>query len=114
MFRASSRQAVKAVCKPGLRLSTSRYMHSMQAPFSGPPCYDTIARRLSSSQVDPEAFLRRKRQQEAKDRGEFFDFHDVDPEYNKPSPDEYDALLSDITHEKLRTSVAEVLGIPYL
>ena len=31
-----------------------------------------------------------------------------------PDPSEYDVLLSDVTHAKLQTSIAEELGIAYL
>lgn len=115
MFRLLSRQAVKAVPRPGLRLSTgtSHRTYSVQLPYSGPPSYETISRRFSSSQVDPQAYFNLKQQKEAKDRGEFVDIHDVDPEYS-PGPNEYDVLLSDVTHAKLQSTIAEQLGIAYL
>ncbi|KAH0609470.1 uncharacterized protein H6S33_012956 [Morchella sextelata] len=116
MFRLLSRQAFKAVPRPrprpGLCLSngtTSRYVHSMQAPYDGLPSYDTIARRFSSSQVDPQVFFTRKRQQEAQERGEFIDIHDIGID-----PNDYDVLITDVKHETLETTVAEELGIPYL
>jgi hypothetical protein len=108
MFRLLSRQAFKAVPRPGLRLSASRHVHSMQAPYSGPPSYDTIFRRFSSN-VDPQAYFTRKRQQEAKERGEFIDIHDIGRD-----PSDYDVLITDIKHETLETTIAEELGIPYL
>lgn len=113
MFRLLSRQAVKAVPRPraGLRISnstTSRHVHSMQLPYTGPPSYDTIARRFSSDVVDPQAYLTRKRQQEAKNRGEFVDIHDIGRD-----PNDY-VLITDIKHETLETTTAEELGIPYL
>ncbi|RPB15818.1 hypothetical protein P167DRAFT_602907 [Morchella conica CCBAS932] len=110
MFKLLSRQAFKAVPRPGLRLptSTSRQIHSMQLPYSGPPNYDTIARRFSSN-VDPQAYFTRKRQQEAKDRGEFVDIHDIGRD-----PSDYDVLITDVKHETLETTIAEELGIPYL
>ncbi|KAH0609461.1 uncharacterized protein H6S33_012947 [Morchella sextelata] len=108
MFRLLSRQAFKAVPRPGLRLSASRHVHSMQVPYSGPPSYDTIFRRFSSN-VDPQAYFTRKRQQEAKERGEFIDIHDIGRD-----PSDYDVLITDIKHETLETTIAEELGIPYL
>jgi len=115
MFRLLSRQAVKAVPRPGPRLSagTSRRIHSVQLPYTGSPSYETIARRFSSPQVDPQAYFTLKQQQKGKDRGEFVDIHDVDPEYS-PGPNEYDVLFSDVTHAKLQSTIAEQLGIPYL
>ena len=113
MLRLLTRQTVKAMHRPSYRLSTMNYVHSLQTPYSGPPSYDTIAQRFSSSHVDPQSYFSRKRQQEAKDRGEFSDIHDVHPEYS-PDPNEYDVVLSDVTHEKLKSSIAEELGITYL
>jgi len=111
MFRLLSRQAVKALPRPGLRLSTdtSRQIHSEQLPYTGPPSYETIARRFSSSQVDPQAYFTRKRQEEAKQRGEFIDIHDIGRD-----PNDYDVLITDVKHETLETTIAEELGIPYL
>ena len=109
MFKIFSRQAAKAVCRPGLRLSTLRRMHSNQTPFSGPPSYDTIARRLSLSQADPQTYFVRKRQQEAKDLGEFVDIHDI-----SRNAKDYDVLISDIKHETLEKIISEELGIRYL
>lgn len=68
-----------------------------------------IARRLSSSQVDPQAFFISKREQEAKDRGEFVDIHE-----GGIGPADYDVLITDISHQTLETTIAEELGIPYL
>ena len=85
----------------------------MQLPYTGSPSYETIARRFSSPQVDPQAYFTLKQQQKGKDRGEFVDIHDVDPEYS-PGPNEYDVLFSDVTHAKLQSTIAEQLGIPYL
>ena len=45
----------------------------MQAPYTGPPSYQTIARRLSSSEIDLQSYFIRKHQKNAKDRGEFVD-----------------------------------------
>lgn len=112
MIRLLSKQAVKAVRKPRLILSigtTSRHVHSMQTPYSGPPSYDMIARRFSSSQVDPQDYINRKHQQEAKERGEYFDIHDI----GGVDPMDYDVLISDVDDEKLQGEVAEIVGIQY-
>lgn len=114
MFRLLSRQAFKAVSRPrlGLRLSNgtiSHHVRTMQAPYSGPPSYDTIARRFSSDVVDPQAYFIRKRQQEAKDRGEYVDIHDI----GGVDPEDFDVLISDVDDEKLRGEIAETVGIPY-
>ncbi|RPB15020.1 hypothetical protein P167DRAFT_571885 [Morchella conica CCBAS932] len=104
MFRFLSRQAFKVVPRPA-----SRQIHSMRLPYTGPLSYDTIARRLSLDVVDPQGYLTRKRQQEAKNRGEFVDIHDIGRD-----PNDYDFLITDIKHETLETTIAEELGIPYL
>lgn len=105
MFRLFSRRAVEAVSRR-FRPSASRRIHSIQPPYTGPPSYDTIARRLALSQVDPQAYFTRKRQQEAKDRGEFVDIHDI-------GGIDYDILITDVNDEKLRGEIAETVGIPY-
>ena len=110
-----SRQIFKALRSPlhyplryPLRLS-ARDVHSMQTPYTGPPTYDTLAQRFSSS-PSPLAFFINKRQQEARDRGEFIDIHDV----GGVDPKDYDVLITDIDSKKLRSEIAEVIGIPYL
>lgn len=110
MFRLLSRQAFKAVHRPGLRLSNgtaSRQIHSMLLPYIGPPSYDTIARRFPPD-VDPQAYFTREHQQEAKERGEYVDIHDI----GGTDPEDFDVLISDVD-EKLRGEVAETVGIPY-
>ena len=84
-------------------------MHSNQAPFSGPPSYDMIAQHLSSSQADPQTYFVMKSQQEAKNRGEFVDIHDI-----SRNAKDYDVLISDIKHETLEKIISEELGIRYL
>ncbi len=81
----------------------------MSVPFSGPPTYDTIARRFSSH-PNPLAFFAHKRQQEARDRGEFIDIHDV----GGVDPEDFDVLITDVNDEKLRSEIAEAVGIQYL
>ena len=113
VFRHLSRQAsFKAVPRPVFRHSNgvaSRHIHSVPLPYSGAPSYDMIARRFSSSQIDPQAYFARKRQQDARDRGEFIDIHDV----GSADPADYDVLLSDVDDKKLRTQIAELVGMPY-
>ncbi|KAH0612345.1 uncharacterized protein H6S33_010397 [Morchella sextelata] len=65
--------------------------------------------RFSPSQVDPLAYFTRKRQQEAKERGEFIDIHDI----GGTDPGDFDVLISDVDDEKLRGEVTEIVGIPY-
>jgi hypothetical protein len=111
MFRLPSRQTFKALWSPlryPLRLST-RHVHTVQIPYTGPPSYDTIARRFSSH-PNPLAFFIRKTKQEAIDRGEFIDIHDV----GGVDPKDYDVLITDIDSEKLRSKIAEFIGIQYL
>lgn len=112
MFRTLSKQVAKAVRGTGLPLysdTTPRGIHSMQAPYSGPPSYETIARRFSSP-VDPQTYFNRKHEQEAIERGELEDFHDL----ARPDPTDYDILITDVDYSKLRHEISEVVGIPYL
>ena len=85
----------------------------MQLPYTGSASYETIGRRFSSSRIDPQSYFALKQQQTAKDCGEFVDIHDIDPQ-DSSGPNEYDVLLSDVTHAKLQSTIAERLGIPYL
>ena len=80
----------------------------MGLPYTAPPSYEMISRRLSSN-VDPQAYFTRKRQLEARERGEFVDIHDIGND-----PEDYDVLITDIQHETLETTISEELGIPYL
>lgn len=70
-----------------------------------------IARRFSSQNV--RKYFDQKRQQDAMDSDGFIDIHDVKPELITP-PDDYDVLISDVTHQTLDTTIAEELGVPYL
>jgi hypothetical protein len=81
----------------------------MQVPFSGPSTYDIVARRFSSY-PNPTDFFVRKNLEEARDRGEFIDIHDV----SGVDPKDYDVLITDMDYEKLRSKIAEVVGIQYL
>jgi hypothetical protein len=81
----------------------------VQVPFSGPPTYDTVARRFSSY-PNPLAFFVHKRQQEARDRGEFIDIHDV----GGMNSNDYDVLITDIDNKKMRSEISEAVGIQYL
>ena len=110
MFRPLSQQAFRTVRRP-FRLykgPTSRWVHNLRLPYSGPPSYDTIIRRFSSD-VDPQLYFNRKHEQEAKERGEFIDVHDIGTD-----PDDFDVLISDVKHKTLATSIAEQVGVPYL
>ncbi|RPB15021.1 hypothetical protein P167DRAFT_571886 [Morchella conica CCBAS932] len=59
--------------------------------------------------VDPQAYFTRKRRQEAKDRGEYVDIHDIDG----VDPKDFDVLIPDIEHGKLQHEIAEIVGIAY-
>jgi hypothetical protein len=110
MFRALLlKMTLRSPLRSPLRLSAARHAHSLQAPYSGPPSYDTIARRFSPSQVDPLNFYTCKRNQETRDRGEFIDVHDVSRD-----PADYDVSITVISHQTLETTIAEEVGIPYL
>ncbi|KAI9767199.1 MAG: hypothetical protein M1840_005798 [Geoglossum simile] len=85
---------------------SQRQVHDGRAPFSGPPSYDTISWRLSSD-PSPASYFIQKRQQEAKDRGEFVDIHDI----VGIDPKDYDVLITDVDDEKLRTEVADILKL---
>ena len=119
MFRFVSKQAIKAVRRPRLLSSgTKRHVDDMQAPYSGPPSYETIDRRFST-QPDPLAYFRGKRQQEAIQRqqeaiqhGEVIYIHDIPADGGFS---EHDVLLTDITHGTLEDStISEEFGIAYL
>jgi hypothetical protein len=72
-------------------------VHDSLALFSRPSSYDTITRRFSSNPNLVSYFIQR-RQQEAKDRGEFIDIHDI----ASIDPKDYDVLIkvSFHTHRK--------------
>lgn len=107
MFKLLVHQAVKAA-PTSLRLSSSRQIHSIRAPYSGPPSYDMIARRFSPIEVDPQAYFTRKRQQAGMERDISIDIGDIGRD-----PSGYDVLIKDVKHETLETTVAEELGIGY-
>lgn len=118
MFRLPNRQTFKALYSPLLRTPLRSPLHyhfrltstrAIQVPFSGPPTYDTVARRFSSY-PNPLAFYAQKRQEDARDRGEFVDIHDI----GGIDPKDFDVLITDIDEEKLRSEIAEVMGIQFL
>lgn len=59
--------------------------------------------------TDPQVYFVSKRQQEAKDRGEYADFHDI----GGIDLADYDILLTDVNNEKLWGEIVEIVGIPY-
>ncbi|KIM94911.1 hypothetical protein OIDMADRAFT_60070 [Oidiodendron maius Zn] len=95
MLRLPSQQGVKALCKclrnPPRNPLHARYVHSEQAPYSGPPGWATISRRLSS-RPSPLIYFANMRDEEARERNEFIDIHDI----GGVDPNTYDVLLSDI------------------
>ena len=109
MLRVFSWKALRLVHKPGLRLSASRHVPSMHAPFTGPPSYGTTAQLLSSSRPDLPACRNRKRDQETRYRGWFSHIHE-----DANNPEDCDVLISDIKHVTLETAIAKDIGIPYL
>lgn len=60
MLRALSQRVVKAV--PRLSTGTLCRIHSVQLPYIGTPSYKTVPRRFAS-QVDPQGYFARKREQ---------------------------------------------------
>ena len=114
MLRTLSRSAAKAASRP-LRhpTSTPRWIPSKKLPYSGLPNCEMIARRFSSSQTDPPAYFARNLKQEKLQRGEFTDIHDITPE-EAIYPYEYDVLLSDVTHDTLKQTISDEIGIAYI
>ena len=104
-----SGQALKALHSPLRNALHIRHIHVDRAPFSGPPSYATIARRFTSH-PNPLIFFTEKKAKEAKERGEFIDIHDI----GGVSPKDFDVLITDMDNQKLRSEVAELIGIPYL
>jgi len=86
-----------------------RHAHTKPVPFSGPPSYATINRRFSS-EPNPIHFFADKKANEAIERGQFIDIHAIVP----MDPEDYDVLMTDMSDNKLRTEIAELLGVPYL
>jgi len=111
MFRLLSKQLVNTARRHGSPLyrgATLRGVHDLQPPYSGPPSYETIARRFSSP-INPQTYFNRKYEKEAIGRGEFVDLRD----FTGPDPRDYDCLIPDIDRDKLQHEISEVVGIPY-
>jgi hypothetical protein len=112
MLKLLSRQAVKTLRDPLRRLLPNppysllqtRHLYTERVPFS------TLARRFSASSPSPICFFREKAEEEAIQRGQFVDIHDI----SGVNPDDYDALITDIDNETLQSEISEVIGIPYL
>lgn len=66
-----------------------------------------MAQRFSS-EADPQTFTTRKHQQEARERGQFTDTHDIGR-----APKDFDVLISDVKNNTLATKIIQDLGIPY-
>lgn len=86
-----------------------RKVHLEPAPYSGPPNYETLARRFSSD-PSPLAFYPTRKQEAAKERGEFVDIHDS----IRPDPKNYDVLIPDMNQCTLETDIAELVGVKYI
>ncbi|KAI9767813.1 MAG: hypothetical protein M1840_005494 [Geoglossum simile] len=111
MLKLSCQRALRSpFCAPyGYLGLSSRHTHNLQVPSSRPPSYDTITRRFSLH-PNPHSFFARKSQQQARDRGEFVDIHDI----GGPDPHGYDVLITDVDEKTLRSEIAEIVGVPYL
>lgn len=109
MFRTHLKAAV-CTSNPFLSISRRTYYFAPNNPYSGPSGYETITKRFSKSMVDPVAFFKKKREKEAKGRGELADVHHI----GSTDPKEYDVLITDINHKTLDTEIAEHIGLPYL
>jgi hypothetical protein len=69
-------------------------------PFAGPPSYEMVSRRLSALEVDPQSYFLHKREQKA-----------------RPSKSgNVNSVPKKIyfTPKKLKSEIAEDLGIPFL
>jgi len=114
MLRLPGRQALRAFCKPlpsPLRCSLqARRIHSLQAPFSGPPSYATLFQRFSSSNPSPIAYFSRMKAEENVARGTFVDIHDI----GGVDPNDYDVLITDVNDHTLHNEISDLVGIPYL
>jgi hypothetical protein len=65
--------------------------------------------KMADMVYNPTDFYVRKNLEEARDRGEFIDIHDV----GNVDPKDYDVLITDVNDEKLQSEIAKVMGIPY-
>jgi hypothetical protein len=119
MPRLPSWQALKALRKPfhsplsnplRIPLQTRHLYNEPAAPFSGPPSYETLARRFSASSPSPISFFRQKAAKEAIERGEFVDIHDI----GGVNPKDYDVLITDINNDTLHSEISKLVDIPYL
>jgi len=122
MLRLSSQQALKTLRNPlrnplqgALRKTFQVHqVHSSQrynepVPFFGPASYETLG-RLFSSTPGPQLYYSIQKGQEASERREWVDIHDI----GFPDPKNYDALITDVTEDDLKNEVAEVSGIKFL
>jgi len=95
-------QAIQKAYPVGVRPPPLSYTRSKQAAtYSGPPTYETIAGR---SKYHSYTNLVRE---EGDNRGGTEDAGPIDP-------NDYGVVISGITDAKLRTDIAEVVGIKYL
>src|SRR3954447_7411245 len=106
----SSQFLPQSLPNPLRRPLQTRHLYTAPAPFSGPPTYATLARRFSDSSPSPISFFSQKRANEAVERGEFVDLHDI----RGVNPKDYDVLITDMNNETLESEISELVGIPYL
>jgi hypothetical protein len=118
-----SRQTFKALCNPLLRplhrfpgktprLFSSHHKRSMEVPFSGPPSYDTLARRFSSYPT-PVNLYALQSWQKVKGPSEYVDIHEL-RDISDLDPKAFDVLITDVNEEILQTEISKVFGIDYL
>ena len=117
MLKLLSRRAPKALRNPFRPLPTSlcgpletRHLHIGPVPFSGPPSYATLARRFSPLSPSPIRFFAQKEAEEAIERGEFVDIHDI----GGVDPKDYDVLITDMDNDTLHSEISKLVDIPYL
>ncbi|KAN0075104.1 hypothetical protein V8E54_007715, partial [Elaphomyces granulatus] len=79
---------------------------------SGPPSYDTLARRFSSYPAPVNLFSVRS-WQKAKLSNKYVDIHEL-RDMSELEPKAFDALVSDVNEKTLQTEVSKVFGIDYL
>ena len=114
MFRSGIFKPVRLLFQPVLlkpnAVQRRIIMQVVSSPYSGLPTYETLRKRFMASARDPESFYSRQRQEEARDKGQFVDVHDI----TEIQPSEFDVLISDITHETLESTISQDMGINYL
>ena len=81
----------------------------LQIPYAAPPTYATLAKRFSSH-PNPVRYYEAKKVDNAIERGQYVDIHDV----GGLNPKDYDVLLTDVNYDILQGELLTLVGIPYL